>query len=112
MNKDTSIELVHLALDAAEMRQTAIAYNIANSNSANFQAIQVAFEEQLGNPENIQTDVDYSTIKPTYQACDEPTSLDEQMALNVQNISHYRALIKGLNQKFALMRIAIQGTNN
>lgn len=104
MNSDTTVELVSLALDAALMRQTAIANNIANTNTQGFKTVEVNFEEHLN--EN-----DLASSKPFYQENDRQSPIDEQMALNVQNITHYRALIKGLNQKFAIMKLALQGNN-
>ncbi|PJD92360.1 MAG: hypothetical protein CK426_08880 [Legionella sp.] len=107
MSSDTTIELVKLALDASLMRQTAIAQNIANSSSTNYEPIEVNFEQQL--EESPLSDT--ASITPYYQPCETPSSIDEQMALNLRNMTHYRALIKGLNQKLAIMKLALQGTN-
>lgn len=104
---DTTIELVKRALDASVMRQTAIANNVANSNTLNYETIEVNFEQQLA--ESSLTDL--SDIKPVYQLSAHHSSIDEQMALNVQNMTHYRALVKGLNQKLAIMKLALQGNN-
>lgn len=112
MNTDSTIELVSMALDASLMRQTAIANNIANSNSTNYQTMEVNFEQQLNETHFIGSSEELSTIKPYYQLSDQPSSIDEQMALNVQNMTHYRALIKGLNQKLAIMKLALQGINS
>lgn len=108
---DTTVELVSLALDAALMRQTAIANNIANSNSVDYQTMEVNFEQQLNEGQIIRNSEDLSSIRPFYQLSEQHSSIDEQMALNVQNMTHYRALIKGLNQKLAIMKLALQGTN-
>jgi flagellar basal-body rod protein FlgB len=107
MSTDKTIELVSHALDASLMRQTAIANNIANSSSLNYETIEVNFEQQLKDSsfENL------SEISPVYQLSDHHSSIDEQMALNIQNMTHYRALIKGLNQKLAIMKLALQGNN-
>ncbi|WP_298627870.1 hypothetical protein [uncultured Legionella sp.] len=111
MNKDTTIELVSMALDASLMRQTAIANNVANINSIGYQTMEVNFEQQLDKTHLITDSEELSVIKPFYQTSDHQSSIDEQMALNVQNMTHYRALIKGLNQKLAIMKLALQGTN-
>ena len=47
LNYDPTIELVSLALDAALMRQTAIANNVANINTTAYQTLEVNFEQQL-----------------------------------------------------------------
>lgn len=103
---DPTVELISLAMDASLMRQTAIAQNIANSNSLNYQTIEVNFEQQLQ-----CSSLTLSAVKPVYQLSDHHSPIDEQMALNVQNTTHYRALVKGLNQKLAIMKLALQGTN-
>lgn len=106
MNTDKTIELVSLALDASLMRQTAIANNIAHANTANYKSMEVNFEQQLLDNTN-----DLSEVTPKYQLSDHQLSLDEQMTLNVTNMTHYRALVKGLNQKLAIMKLALQGNN-
>lgn len=107
MSTDFTIDLIKLALDASVMKQTATAYNIANSNSLNHETLEVNFEQQLQE----QSFVDLETIQPAYQLSDHHSTIDEQIALNVQNMTHYRALIKGLNQKLAIMKLALQGSN-
>lgn len=105
MNANKSIELVSLALDASLMRQTAIANNIANINTPDYQTMEVNFEQQL------HGGGDFKNIHPVYQQAEQQSSIDEQMALNVQNMTHYRALIKGLNQELAIIKLALQGSN-
>lgn len=109
MSTDYTIQLVSLALDATLMRQTAIANNIANINTENYQSMEVNFEQQLQEDHLSPNTNDLSEIAPYYQNCDHQSSIDEQMALNVQNMTHYRALVKGLNQKLAIMKLALQG---
>lgn len=109
MSTDNTIQLVSLALDATLMRQTAIANNIANINTENYQSMEVNFEQQLQEDHLSLNTNDLSEIAPYYQNCDHQSSIDEQMALNVQNMTHYRALVKGLNQKLAIMKLALQG---
>ena len=105
MSQDSTIELISLALDAALMRQTAIATNVANANTHGYQYIDVNFEQQLKDGTTI------SEVKPVYEQRENRSPLDEQMALSVQNATQYRALIKGLNHKLAIMTLAVQGNN-
>lgn len=102
--RDPTMNLISLALDASLMRQTAIAHNIANSNSVGYKPLEVNFEQQIKEHQQ-------SSIAPFYQVSNHPSSLAEQIALNVANMTHYHALIKGLNQKFSLMKLALQGIN-
>lgn len=108
------IQLISLALDAAAMRQTAIANNIANINTTDYHPIEVNFEQQLNelnNDFNQQIEESALSIQPQFQLSNKKNAIDEQLFLNVENSTHYRALIKGLNQKFAIMKLAIQGPN-
>ncbi|WP_028388038.1 flagellar basal body protein [Legionella fairfieldensis] len=107
MNQDTTIELIGRALDASLMRQTAIANNIANANTQNYQTLEVNFEQQLS--QWSENNGSLATLQPFYQLSDHYSSIDEQLALSVKNATHYRALIKGLNQKLAIMKLAVQG---
>lgn len=114
MNHDNTIELISLALDAAIMRQTAIATNVANANTQDYRTMDVNFEQQLSNLSQIPDgtkEMEFSGIKPVYEQRDTNSSLDEQIALGVQNATQYRALIKGLNHKLAIMKLAVQGNN-
>lgn len=108
---DGTIELMSLALDASLMRQTAIATNIANVNSIDYQTMEVNFEQQLNEAQLMTSPENLSSVQPFYQLSEQHSSIDEQMAFNVQNMTHYRALIKGLNQKLAIMKLALQGNN-
>ena len=114
MNNDNTIELISLALDAAIMRQTAIATNVANANTQGYRTIDVSFEEQLTHlspVDNKTKEMAFDDVKPVYEQRDTNSSLDEQVALGVQNATQYRALIKGLNHKLAIMKLAVQGNN-
>lgn len=114
MSHDNTIGLISLALDAALMRQTAIANNIANANTSDYQTQEVNFEQQLTNLTTQEDNLDESivgTIKPFYEQSTTSSSLDEQIALSVKNATHFRALIKGLNHKLAIMKLAVQGNN-
>lgn len=106
---DNTVELVSLALDAALMRQTAIANNIANANTQGYQAIQVSFEEQLD--QLSPTEDHHINIKPIYEQSGVPVQLDEQISMSVQNATQYRALIKGVNHQLAIMALAVHGNN-
>lgn len=107
MSNDPTIQLISLALDASLMRQTAIANNIANVNTSNYQTMSVNFEQQLKDSGLEST----NTVKPFYEQSITRSPIDEQLALSVKNATQYRALIKGLNHKMAIMKLALQGNN-
>lgn len=108
MTTDNTIQLISLALDASLMRQTAIANNVANANTQDYKTVGVNFEEQLNEPSLLGN---LSGVKPFYEPTDNQSPIDEQLALGIKNATQYRALIKGLNQKFAIMKLALQGNN-
>lgn len=107
---DHTINLIQLALDASLMRQTAIAQNVANSSSTGYQSIDVSFEQQFEQMTELNAEPQELSA-PTYILSAHQSTLDEQMVLNVQNMTRYRALIQGLNQKLAIMKLALQGNN-
>lgn len=105
MSYDPTIQLISLALDASLMRQTAIASNIAHANSPGYRPQSVNFEQQLNDTETL------NMIQPYYEDSNSPSSIDQQLADNIKNATQYRALIKGLNHKLAIMKLALQGNN-
>ncbi len=112
MSNDPTIQLISLALDASLMRQTAIANNIANANTVDYHSMAVNFEQQLSDQTLTQTsEASIRDIKPFYEQSESNSPIDEQIALSVKNATQYRALIKGLNHKLAIMKLALQGNN-
>ncbi|MFC3909481.1 flagellar basal body protein [Legionella dresdenensis] len=105
MTISPTTELISLALDAAIMRQTAIANNIANANTQGYQTIEVNFEQQLAQLD----DKTLMSATPFYQLSPNQTSIDQQMALNIKNATQFRVLLKGLNHQLAIMKLAVQG---
>ena len=110
-----------LALDAASMRQQAIASNIANADVPDYRPMAVDFESQL---ESAQRDLDdgralsmgdLDGVAPRFAA--DPTlqpaglsprvALDMQMAALAQNGVQFQALTTALNKQFAMLSLAI-----
>ena len=113
-----TVGLVKLALDAASLRQQALANNIANLNTPGYVPFRVKFEEQLagarahhlaGSPVS-QSDLagvtpileeDASSVGSTQVA------IDMEVAKLAQNVVHYQALVRGLSKKMAILSLAI-----
>lgn len=110
-----------LALDAATMRQEAIAANIANADVSNYQPMAVDFESQLQGARAALDEgrglssADLSGVTPRF-AVDttlQPAgmapkvTLDLQMAALARNGVQYQVLTTALNKQFALMSLAI-----
>lgn len=110
MSNNLTIETIKLALDACDMRQTALSASMANLNNLNYQPVKVNFEEQINRLSDIDN-ASLTTIHPFFETDERPVSADSVMAESLANVTHYRALIKGLNQQFSIMKIAMHGNN-
>lgn len=110
-----------LALDAASMRQQAIAANIANADVPDYQPMAVDFESQLESARRNLDDGralsfgDLDGVTPRFAA--DPTlqpaglspkvALDLQMAALAQNGVQFQALTTALNKQFAMLSLAV-----
>ena len=110
--------LVKLALDAASLRHQAIANNIANANTPGYTPLKVNFEEQLtaarrasgSSAHPAQLDGVKAFIEEDRTAAGIGATnvmLDMEAAKLAQNVLHYQALLKGLNQHISLISMAI-----
>jgi len=108
-----------LALDAASMRQQAIAANIANANTPGYQPIKVNFETQLEDARralesNGRLDSQaLSGVTPRFDNDSEIDALSPKVRLDVevanmsQNAVQYQALLKGLSKHYAILSTAV-----
>ncbi|HEX7639618.1 MAG TPA: flagellar basal body rod protein FlgB [Burkholderiaceae bacterium] len=110
-----------LALDAAAMRQQAIAANIANADVPGYQPVTVDFESQLDAAQRSledggRLDMDaLADVEPRFVAdvqtqpagLSPKVMLDMEMARLAQNGVQYQALATALNKQFTLMSIAV-----
>lgn len=107
-----------LALDAASLRQQAIATNIANANAIGYVPQRVSFEEQLVDArrsmeQNGRVDMfALSQASPRIEAVVDsqgapmPVQLDMEAAEMARNAVQYQALVKGLSRHFSILSIA------
>ena len=112
----TGFQLLQMALDAAGLRQQAIASNIANAGTAGYQPLRVSFEDRLQSELSSMpsshplSEAALNRLRPEIETDTTATSgvaLDQQMALLSQNNVQYQALLKLLNGKFELASMAI-----
>jgi flagellar basal-body rod protein FlgB len=110
-----------LALDAATMRQQAIAANIANADVPGYQPVTVDFESQLDTAQrtldeggrldmNALGDVAPRVVADLQMqpaGLSPKVTLDMEMARLAQNGVQYQALTTALNKQFALMALAV-----
>lgn len=107
--------LLSMALDAATLRQQAIAQNIANANTPGYRRMAVTFESQL----NALTDANGHVRQPAAHEAsgmrpvmafadgDGKVALDTEVAHLSETVLHHQALLKALNKHFALLSTAI-----
>ncbi|WPH16081.1 flagellar basal body rod protein FlgB [Variovorax paradoxus] len=107
-----------MALDAASLRQQAIATNIANANAVGYVPQRVSFEDQLadarsGLAQSGRLDAfALSQVRPRIEpAADDlgvpaQVQLDAEAADMARNAVHYQALVKGLSRHFAILSMA------
>jgi flagellar basal-body rod protein FlgB len=93
--------LISAALDAATMRQQAIAQNIANANTPGYRKMSVSFEQRLG--------AEMTVARPVFmhEAQATPVALDLEIAQMSETVLHHQTLLKALNKHYALLSAAI-----
>jgi flagellar basal-body rod protein FlgB len=110
----TSTELLSLALDAALLRQQAIAQNIANANTPGYRPLSVRFDELLvqerqqllqGGKLSLTSLAAYTPqLVQSEEAA--PVVLDEQATQLAGNVFHHQVLLRAITKQFALMNLA------
>ncbi len=108
--------LLSLALDASQMRQQAIAQNIANVNTPGYRRVGVSFEQRVA---QLTADMDgraapsladLSRYRPRIEAADGAGSavqLDQELVDMSDTVLHHQALLKALNKQLELIGLAI-----
>lgn len=110
--------LIGMALDASQLRQAAIATNIANANSVGYVPLQVSFEDQfalvkqslLDRNQDAESLAEIKNIAPELKVetgVSAKVQLDQEMAHMVQNVIHYEALLAGLSKRTSILQMAI-----
>ncbi|HET7400190.1 MAG TPA: flagellar basal body rod protein FlgB [Usitatibacter sp.] len=117
----TTAAVVTLALDAATMRQQAIAANIANVNTPGYRPVRVRFEEQLATVRSELREagaLDPASLEGAQPAIErEPVAadpaggsavaLDQEVAKLSANSLHYQVLLRALNRQLSIIGNAI-----
>jgi flagellar basal-body rod protein FlgB len=108
-----------LALDAAQLRQQAIAANIANHGTQGYVPIGVDFESQLAQARrSLESGAPLEAsslagVQPRLVPLSSPDGaqpavrLDEQVAAMAGNAVTYQALARGLARHFAILSAAV-----
>lgn len=113
VNSNTSA-MLGLALDAATLRQQAIAQNIANANTPGYQRVAVTFESRMAQlrdslqPGQVPSAAQLAPYRPLLEPAGQvAVALDTEMAGLSENMLHHQALLKALNKHYALLGLAI-----
>lgn len=111
--------LLGLALEAATMRQQAIAHNIANVNTPNYTPIDVRFDEKFAElmtqfkDDRPHAAINLDDYRPAFEKADPdsvaaaPVALDREMSKLSENVLHHQALLKMLNKHFTILNMAV-----
>lgn len=122
-NNET-IPLMKSALKAYNLRQTALANNIANATTPGYQRKDVIFEEKLREAEEkLDTSihehvfVDGEAVQP--ELVNDPyttlvnginnVDIDKEMSYEAENALKYQAVVQALIQKYRIVSDAIRG---
>lgn len=118
--------LLSLAIDAATMRQQALAQNIANVNTPGYRRVDVSFAERIGalidgdgqvrtaSPSELAAFRPFLQLAPADNAdnADNKVSLDTELAAMSENTLHHQVLVKALSKHLALIATAINEGKN
>ncbi len=109
-----------LALDAASLRQQALAANVANASSVDYVPLTVNFEAQLEDARRAleaQGRLDATSlagVRPRLEpvpldgaGLPPKVQLDVEVAKLSANAVHYQALVKALSRHYALLSAAV-----
>lgn len=108
-----TIALTGAALDATVMRHRAIAQNIANINTPGYRPVEVSFEShvralQSGSWQGAAAPHGVMDLRPQLRLAEAgEVSIEGQMAQLSENTLHHQALLKALNNQFAILGAAI-----
>jgi flagellar basal-body rod protein FlgB len=110
---DTATMALHRALDGLDVRQQAIATNLANLETPGYQAKVVSFEDSLrsaaatGDPRQAAISIDRS-VAPTRMNGNN-VNIDFELLEGSETALRQQMITQGLSAKYAMLRTAISG---
>jgi flagellar basal-body rod protein FlgB len=111
-----TVDLIRLGLNAASLRQQAIASNIANASVPGYKRLSVSFEDQMAGQLNalrgadgLLSDLPADVVPVIQEAVSNggDIAVDVEVANMSQNVLQYETLVKGLSKHFSIMSTAI-----
>ncbi len=88
---------VRSALDAAQVRHSVHAHNLANAQTPGFRARTVSFQDSF----------DRAAQEPVLQATNAPVNTATEVAAMAENTLQYQALVRLLNRELSIAAIAL-----
>ncbi len=116
MSKTNSImDLIEAGIRAENLRQKAIANNIANLEIAGYRRVDVKFEELLDKCLNSSGEVDLDELEPQiYRPKQTPVkangndvNLEAEVGQMIKNTLRHKAYIRLLNKKYKQIELAM-----
>ena len=113
MNTDPVIALLSRALDAAALRQTVHATNVANVNTEGYRRLEVVYSAELQrlNAEapaiDVQEALQWAQAEPeVVESAETTVKLDQEMAQMAENSVRYQALLGAIERTLGMLRTA------
>jgi flagellar basal-body rod protein FlgB len=116
MSKTSSIvDFLEAGIRAENLRQKAIANNVANLRTPGYRRIDVKFKELLAKALNSSGDIDLNEVEAQlYEPKQTPVksngndvNLETEVGQMVKNSLHHKAYVRLLNKKFRQIELAI-----
>ena len=110
----STIDFLEAGLRAENLRQKAIANNVANSKTNGYRTIDVKFEELLAKAMDSSGDVDLSKVEAQIfqpgttplKANGNDVSMETEVGKLVENSLRYKTYIRLLSKKYAQIEMA------
>jgi flagellar basal-body rod protein FlgB len=113
LNADPVIALLSRALDAAALRQTVHATNVANVNTEGYRRLEVVYSAELqrlnaeGPAIDTQEALQWAQAEPeVVESAETTVKLDQEMAQMAENSVRYQALLGAIERTLGMLRTA------
>ena len=112
LNADPIIALLSRALDAAALRQTVHATNVANVDTEGYRRLEVIYSAELqrlnaGSLLDINEALAWAQVEPeVVESAESRVRLDQEMAQMAENSVRYQALLGAIERTLGTLRYA------
>jgi flagellar basal-body rod protein FlgB len=113
LNADPVLALLSRALDAAALRQTVHATNVANVDTEGYRRLEVVYSAELqrlnaaGPALDVNEALSWAQIEPeVVESTESRVRLDEEMAQMAENAVRYQAVLGAIERSLGTLRAA------